>query len=108
MFYTGFNGIPLGQWHGGYGGMGPGGMMGWGMGGGWFGFILMILFWAAIIAAAVALIRWLVKSGDSSRPGERVQAQPGDSALDILRKRYARGEIDSEEFQQRKRALTED
>jgi putative membrane protein len=99
--------LPLVQWHGGYGGMGPGGM-GWGMGGGWLGFVLMILFWGAIIAAAVAFIRWLVKSGDASRSIDRGQAPPGDSAMDILRKRYARGEIDSEEFQQRKRALTED
>jgi uncharacterized membrane protein len=79
--FSGFVEAPLAQWHGGYGGMGPGG---------------------------VVFIRWLVKSGDSSRSSDRVQAQSGDAALDILRKRYARGEIDSEEFQQRKRALTED
>ena len=105
LFSHGMAGLPLAQWHSGYGGMGPG-MMGWGMGGGWFGFIFMILFGVVIIAAAVAFIRWLVKSGSGGSPStsERIQ----DSALDILRKRYARGEIDSEEFEQRKRALTED
>jgi putative membrane protein len=101
----GMEGLPLAQWQGGYGGMGPG-MMGWGMGGGWFGFIFMILFWVVILAAAVAFIRWLVKSGAS--PSSNPPEQRQDSALEILRKRYARGEIDSEEFEQRKRALTED
>ncbi len=105
MLY-GFNGAPLAQWHGGYGGMGPGGMMGWGMGGGWLGFILMIVFWVAVIAGVAVFIRWLVRSGESS--GRDGRTPSGDSALDILRKRYARGEIDGEEFQQRKRALTED
>jgi putative membrane protein len=105
LFSHGMEGLPLAQWGGGYGGMGPG-MMGWGMGGGWFGFIFMILFWVVIIAAVVAFIRWLVKSGSSSNPNPPEQRQ--DSALEILRKRYARGEIDGEEFEQRKRALTED
>ena len=42
-------------------------------------------------------LRWLVTQGRESR---------SDTALEILRQRYARGEIDKEEFEARKRALS--
>ena len=76
---------------------------GWGghpmMWGAWgFGMmIMMILFWALIIVAVVVGIRWLVGQGKELRP---------DSALEILRQRYARGEINKEEFESRKRDLS--
>jgi putative membrane protein len=76
---------------------------GWGghpmMGGTWgFGMmIMMILFWALIIVAVVVGIRWVMGQGKDSR---------ADSALEILRQRYARGEINKEEFESRKRALS--
>lgn len=83
-------------------GMGPA-MMGWeyGYGMGWFGFILMAAFWIAIIIGIVFLIRWLVIS---TRP-EGSAPKSEDSALDILKKRYARGEIDRQEFEQRRKDL---
>ncbi len=88
------------QWHGNWN-MGPG-MMGWG--GGWFGSIFMIIFWVVLIVALVALTRWLLASGrDKGDDGKASR----DEALDILRKRYARGELDKEEFEQRKRDLLE-
>ena len=78
--------------------------MGWGMGGGFgwgpFGFLFMAIFWVLIIVGAVFLIKWLV---DQSR------AQPsggGETALEILKKRYARGEINKEEFESKKKDLT--
>ncbi|MBI3524756.1 MAG: SHOCT domain-containing protein [Betaproteobacteria bacterium] len=71
-------------------------MNGYGFTGGFgFGGIFMILWWVLIIAAIVALVKWL---GASSG---------GNKALDILKERYARGEIDAEEFQKRKRDLTQ-
>lgn len=74
-------------------------MMGWG--GGWsgmiFGPLMMILFLALPVAAVVLLIRWL--------GGSRGSASPGQTPLDILRERYARGEIDKEEFEERRRTL---
>ena len=62
----------------------------------WGGF--MWFFWLAVLVAVILLIRWLIQS----KPGE--QSQP-ENSLEILKKRYARGEIDKEEFEQKKRDL---
>jgi len=62
----------------------------------WGGF--MWLFWLAVLVAVILLIKWLIQS----KPGE--QSQP-ENSLEILKKRYARGEIDKEEFEQKKRDL---
>ena len=59
--------------------------------------IMMILFWGLIIMAVVLGIRWLVGQSKESR---------SDSALEILRQRYARGEINKEEFEAKKKDLT--
>jgi putative membrane protein len=78
--------------------MGPG-MMGWGYGMGWFGMIFMMVFWIAVIVGIIFLIRWLWISGSKGKgPTE-------DSPLEILKRRYARGEINKEEFDQRKKDL---
>jgi len=68
---------------------------------GWFGFILQIIFWVAIIL----LIIWIAKKITESQPGDKSSSQ-GDSALDILNKRYAKGEIDKEEYEEKKKDLT--
>ncbi len=78
--------------------MGPG-YSGYGMG--WFWPIIMVAFWIAVIVAIVSLIRWLIKT---PRTGEQ-QARSEDSALEILKRRYARGEIDKEEFEEKKKDL---
>jgi putative membrane protein len=59
--------------------------------------IMMIVFWALVIAAMILGIRWLLGQGKESR---------SDSALEILRGRYARGEIDKEEFDAKRRDLS--
>jgi putative membrane protein len=81
-------------------GHGPG-MMGWGYGMGWFGGIIMIAFWIAVIVGIALLIRWLVITTRST--GQSTYHE--GSALEILRKRYARGEINKEEFEEKKRDL---
>ena len=71
-------------------------------GGGWhfmFGPLMMILFVAVIAVVAVVVVRRL---GGGSGPAA---SAPGNSALDILRERFARGEIDAEEFAERRRHL---
>jgi putative membrane protein len=83
----------------GWGGMGPG-MMGWG-GSGWLGPVFMIFFWVLIIVLIILLIRWLVTSSHHQTSG----TQREDSAVEILKRRYARGEIDKEEFEAKKKDL---
>lgn len=76
-------------------------MMGWD--GGWAGMILgpfmMILFFALTIAVAVLLVRWMIGPPRSDAP------PAPRTALDILAERYARGEIDKAEYEERRRAL---
>lgn len=80
--------------------MGPG-MMGWGYGMGWFGTIIMAVFWVAILVGIVLLIRWLIISTRT----EGRKAFEENSALEILKRRYAQGEIDKEEFEEKKKDL---
>ena len=70
---------------------------GWGMGWGWIG---MLLFWIFLILAIV----WLFRALDLGR-GPTQDRTHQDRALEMLRERFARGEIDREEFQSRKREL---
>ncbi len=73
-----------------------GGTMGYGwMGIGW---VFMILFWTAIIL----LIVWLYKqiTGAEAKP-----AVTEDTPLEILKRRYAKGEIDKKEFEEKKKDL---
>ncbi len=82
----------------------PGGMFGgpWAGGGfGIFGIIFMLVFWVLIIAGIVLVVKWLFEQGRS----EVTSGSGGESALDILKKRYARGEIGKEEFDAKKKDL---
>jgi putative membrane protein len=58
--------------------------------------LMMLAFWAVVIPGLVFGLRWLVGQGRSTRR---------DEALEILRQRYARGDIDRQEFEARKRDL---
>ncbi len=69
---------------------------GWGMGSGW---IFMVLFWALVILGVMYLLK-LVSGGTKSKKQEEE-----DTALDILKKRYARGEISTEEFDEKKKDI---
>lgn len=66
----------------------------------WFGGGLMMLWWVLVVVAIVALVLWLTKTPPRGSGTGR------DPALDILRERYARGEIDEQEFEKKKRDLT--
>ncbi|MHC4106294.1 MAG: SHOCT domain-containing protein [Planctomycetota bacterium] len=66
----------------------------WGWGGMWFGWI----FWLVIIGLIIWGVKTIARSQSGSRPQE-------ESAMSILKKRYARGEINDEEFEEKKRRL---
>ena len=68
--------------------------MGWG-GGGWF----MMIFWWAVVIGIVYLV---VRSLADRRP----HAVSGESALEILKKRYARGEISKSQFEQQRKDIS--
>ena len=70
----------------------------WGGGGMWFGPLWMILWLAALVAIIVALVRWLGGTGSGAERSAR-------SACDILDERYARGEIDRDEYVKRKQDI---
>jgi len=70
----------------------------WGWGPMLLGALLMIVFWTAVITLVVLLVRWLVGT-----PREQHSSKP--SAIEILEERFARGEIDREEFEERRRVL---
>ncbi|MFH1480592.1 MAG: SHOCT domain-containing protein [Pseudomonadota bacterium] len=79
---------------------GPGIMGGYGMGG--FGFIFMIAFWILILAGVFSAIRWIIRaSGQHKDPVIRT----GSNALEILKERYARGEIDQTTLETMKREI---
>lgn len=65
--------------------------MGYGMG------ILGLIFWILVIIGLVLLIKYLWEGGGVKREQE--------SALEILKRRYARGDISKEEFEDKKKEL---
>ncbi len=80
----------------------------WGYDFGW-GWLLMsfgMVLWIALLVVLVwAIIRWLERKTSTSGPQETSIPASGPSALEILRQRYARGEIDTATFEQMRAQL---
>ena len=86
-------------------GDGYGRHMTWWGGGGYgtvFGPLFMILLLALVIGVVVLVVRWV---GGPQQGASAPSASPGRTALDILKERFARGEIDKSEFEDRRRVL---
>jgi putative membrane protein len=68
--------------------------------GGWWGFLIlmliMIFFWGFIIGGVALVVRFILSAGRGRRPPE---------ALEILKQRYAKGEIEKAEFEEKKKDL---
>ena len=75
----------------------------WGLGMGIFSLLFMLTFFVLVIVGIVLLLRWFWSQSRSSS----AQAPPKESPVDILKKRYARGEIDKEEFNTKLKDLSE-
>ncbi|WP_245582963.1 SHOCT domain-containing protein [Sediminimonas qiaohouensis] len=80
------------DWQGEYG------HMMWGGGHGIFGGLMMIAFWGIVIALIVFAVKW---ASDRQGQGQGTRRD----AMDILRERFASGEIDEEEFERRRKVL---
>jgi len=74
---------------------------GWMWGGTGIGMVAGMLFWILLIVGAVLLVIWAVQRFSAGR-NEKLE----ESALDILNKRYARGEIGREEYEEKKKAIS--
>jgi len=73
-----------------------------------FGGLLMLLFWVGLIVLGYFLVRALIRAGRASNSVSESNARPaGNRALDIVRERYARGEITKEQFDQMRQDLNE-
>ncbi len=84
--------------------MGPGRMGDWGMG--WWGAarspwgaLLSLVFWLLIIVGLGLVVGWALRQAFPSTPGG------GRQPLDILKERYARGELTREQYEQMRRDL---
>ncbi len=99
LLFVVFTGAAYGQdYHG------PRHMWGdWGSGNMIFGSLMMVLFMIGIIVVFVLLFRRV--DGGSSRAS--VPFSVGNTALDTLKERFARGEIDKDEFEERKHLLSD-
>ncbi len=86
-------------------GRGGGGMMGnfgygnmMGAAGLGLGLLWTVLWWALVILAIAAVVKWLF--------GKQQITDSGSKSLDILKERYAKGEIDKKEFEEKKKDLS--
>ena len=75
------------------------GMMGWGYG---YGLLHMII-WLVILVAIVAGVVWLVRA--AAQPGAHHFSARPSPGLQLLDERYARGEINREEYLQKKQDI---
>lgn len=72
---------------------------------GFFGMGMMVIVWIAVIALAIVAVRWLTEGRAGAWAGG--SGRDGTAAVDILKQRLAKGEIEPEEYATRRKALEE-
>jgi putative membrane protein len=77
-------------------GYGLGYPKGWGIGFGFVGLLMQVIIWVAIIYGII----WFIKSMKNGKMGG------ADTALEILKQRYAKGEITKKEFEEMKKDIS--
>ena len=79
----------------------------WGWGFGWWfgGMIMMVLFWIVVVVGILVLIRWLLGQSQAGRRSQPQVERKPESALEILKTRYVKGEITKEEFENMKKDI---
>ena len=70
--------------------------------------LLMIVFWILVLLALGGGVYWMYSQLFGGSYGRIAGNPTGEDAVDILAPRYARGEIDEEEYTKRKRQITEE
>lgn len=69
----------------------------------------MLVFWLAVLLAVIAAVRWLSGAGREPRPrphdASSISPAQTETSLDILKKRYAQGELSKDQFESMKRDL---
>lgn len=78
----------------------------WWMPGMFFMPVFMIFFLVVLVAAVALVLKWIFNIGPSSAPPHRPE-RTVQSALEVLKIRYAKGEIDKQEFEEKKKDLSE-
>ena len=66
------------------------------------GMLVWIAFWILVVTLIVIIVRKILANGKNGIGVVR----SNNSAIEILKERYARGEIDTKEYEERKKALT--
>ena len=82
--------------------MGHYGMTGYGIGGGVFTVLFHLLFWALLIAGVYFLIRWVTTNATQAG---NAKGETSNQPLEIIKHRYAKGQITREEYEQLKQDL---
>ncbi len=68
-----------------------------------YGMFFGMFFWILLSAGVIALVLWAVqKTGNTNNAAS---VPPQETAMDILKKRFARGEIDKDEYEEKKKIL---
>jgi len=80
---------------------------GWGWGSWVLMSLVMVVFWALLITAVVLAVRYLAGGGSQQNRPSTGPTPAGGRAEDVLAERYARGEIDDDEYRRRLTLLRE-